>query len=122
MGHGSAELTPAAINTYRRARPEAPVEIRHLDFAEHASALVEDRVDVAFSRPALDDDRVITDLLTTEQRIVAVSAHSALADAHATGATVADVVDLPFVRVPGHTPRPFMQYLYFDDAGRTSRA
>ncbi|MEU2564691.1 LysR family transcriptional regulator [Streptomyces longispororuber] len=118
MGHGSAELTPAAINAYRRARPEAPVEIRNLDFTEHASALVEDRVDVAFVRPAPDDDRVTADLLTTEQRIVAVPARSALADAHATGATVADVADLPFVRVPGHTPRPFTQYLYFDDAGR----
>ncbi|MFD5697343.1 LysR family transcriptional regulator [Streptomyces lasiicapitis] len=117
MGHGSAELTPASINAYRRARPEVPLEISQLDFTEHASALVEDRVDVAFVRPTPDDDRVTADVLTTEQRIVAVPTHSALADAHATGVTVADVADLPFVRVPGHTPRPFTDYLYFDEAG-----
>ncbi|EPH46053.1 LysR substrate-binding domain-containing protein [Streptomyces aurantiacus] len=117
MGHGSAELTPASINAYRRARPEVPLEISQLDFTEHSSALVEDRVDVAFVRPTPDDERVTADALTTEQRIVAVPAHSALADAHATGVTVADVAELPFVRVPGHTPRPFTDYLYFDEAG-----
>ncbi|MEU7582611.1 LysR family transcriptional regulator [Streptomyces sp. NPDC041068] len=115
MGHGSAELTPAAINAYRRARPEVRVEIRQLDFTEHVTALTEDRVDVAFVRPSPDDERVVSDVLTTEQRIVVVPAHSPLADARLTGASVADIAGLPFFRVPGHTPRPFTQYLYFDD-------
>ncbi|WP_185993940.1 hypothetical protein [Streptomyces benahoarensis] len=48
MGHGSAELTPAAINTYRRARPEVRVEIGQLDFTEQVTALVEDRVGRGF--------------------------------------------------------------------------
>ncbi|MFG2220019.1 hypothetical protein ACGFN1_35245 [Streptomyces sp. NPDC048685] len=39
MGHGSAELTPAAINAYRRARPDVPVEPLQLDFTEYVSAL-----------------------------------------------------------------------------------
>ncbi|WP_301127722.1 LysR family transcriptional regulator [Streptomyces cacaoi] len=124
MGHGSAELTPAAINAYRRARPEVPVRIRQLDFTEHATALVEDRVDVAFVRPVPGDERVRADVLTTEQRIVAVHARTSLADAAATGATLADVAELPFFRVLGHTPRPFTEYLYFgqvgDGAGRRS--
>ncbi|SHF65618.1 LysR family transcriptional regulator [Streptoalloteichus hindustanus] len=113
MGHGSAELTPAAINAYRRARPEVPVEIRQLDYTEHVSALVGDRVDVAFVRPAPDDERIVSDVLTTEQRIVVVPARSPLADARHTGASLSDVADLPFFQLPEHTPRVFTEYLYF---------
>ncbi|WP_306321710.1 MULTISPECIES: LysR family transcriptional regulator [unclassified Streptomyces] len=115
MGHGSAELTPAAINAYRRARPDVRVEIRQLNFTEHVTALLEDRVDVAFVRPGPDDERVVADVLTTEQRIVAVPERSPLADARGSGVGVADVADLPFFRVPRHTPHTFTDYLYFDD-------
>ncbi|MFG2395580.1 LysR family transcriptional regulator [Streptomyces lydicus] len=118
MGHGSAELTPAAVNAFRRARPEVPVELRILDFTEHVTALTEDRVDVAFVRPAPDDPRIAVDVLTTEQRVVAVPAASALADARDEGVRMADIVDLPFVRVPGHTPSPFTDYLYFQHVAR----
>ncbi|MEV0372925.1 LysR family transcriptional regulator [Streptomyces sp. NPDC050636] len=122
MGHGSAELTPAAVNAFRRARPDVPVELRQLDFTEHSSALVEDRVDVAFVRPAPDDERVATDTLTTEQRIVVVPDSSPLAAARDEGVRVADVADLPFFRVPGHTPRTFTDYLYFGDEARRRSA
>ncbi|MCC3770102.1 LysR family transcriptional regulator [Streptomyces sp. UNOC14_S4] len=122
MGHGSAELTPAAINAYRRARPEVPVETRQLDYTEHVSALLGDRVDVAFIRPAPDDERVVCEVLTTERRIVAVPETFPLADARDTGAHLADVADLPYFRLPGHTPRVFTDYLYFGaDAPRRSR-
>ncbi|MEV4502516.1 LysR family transcriptional regulator [Streptomyces klenkii] len=118
MGHGSAELTPASVNAFRRARPHVAVELRQLDFTEHVSALVEDRVDVAFVRPSPDDDRITADVLTTEQRIVVVPESSALADARGTGARLADIADLPFFRVPGRTPRSFTEYLYFGSAAR----
>ncbi|CAM5315889.1 LysR substrate-binding domain-containing protein [Streptomyces abikoensis] len=118
MGHGSAELTPASVNAFRRARPHVAVELRQLDFTEHVSALVEDRVDVAFVRPTPADDRVVADVMTTEQRIVVVPESFALADARDTGARLADIADLPFFRVPGHTPRPFTEYLYFGCAAR----
>ncbi|MER0241277.1 LysR family transcriptional regulator [Streptomyces sp. HSW2009] len=122
MGHGSAELTPAALSAYRRARPEVPVELRQLDFTEHVTALVEDSVDVAFVRPPPEDERITTDVLTTEQRIVAVHESSPLADARDLGVRVADVADLPFFRIPPHTPRHFADYLYFnDEAQRRSR-
>ncbi|NGO72380.1 LysR family transcriptional regulator [Streptomyces boncukensis] len=117
MGHGSAELTPAAINAFRRARPGVPVEVGQLDFTEHSSALLEDRVDVAFIRPAPDDERVAVDVLTTEQRIVAVPESSPYAAAREEGLRVADVAAIPFFRVPPHTPRPFTEYLYFGDEG-----
>lgn len=118
MGHGSAELTPASVNAFRRARPHVAVELRQLDFTEHVSALVEDRVDVAFVRPSPDDDRITSDVLTTEQRIVVVPESSALADARGTGARLADIADLPFFRVPGRTPRSFTEYLYFGSTAR----
>ncbi|MFG3260016.1 LysR family transcriptional regulator [Streptomyces sp. NPDC048172] len=121
MGHGSAELTPAAVNAFRRARPDVPVELRQLDFTEHSSALVEDRVDVAFVRPAPDDERVTADVLTTEQRIIVVPESSSYAAARDEGLSVTDIAGLPFFRVPEHTPRPFTEYLYFgEDALRRS--
>ncbi|MEV0263058.1 LysR family transcriptional regulator [Streptomyces sp. NPDC050617] len=113
MGHGSAEVTPAAVNAFRRARPETPVALVQLNFTEHSSALHEDRVDVAFVRPVPDDERIAVDVLTTERRIVGVSAASPLADAAGTGVYLADVLDLPFLRLPRHTPQPFTDYLYF---------
>ncbi|WP_328548211.1 LysR family transcriptional regulator [Streptomyces platensis] len=113
MGHGSAEVTPAAVNAFRRARPEVPLELVQLNFTEHISALREDRVDVAFVRPAFEAEGLDVDLLTAEQRIVAVPARSPLADAAGTGVHLADVIDLPYLQVPPHTPRNFTDYLYF---------
>ncbi|WP_044366978.1 LysR family transcriptional regulator [Streptomyces natalensis] len=114
MGHGSAEVTPAAVNAFRRARPEVPVELVQLNFTEHLSALREDRVDVAFVRPAFEAEDIEVDILTAEQRIVAVPARSPLADAAGTGVHVGDVIDLPFLQLPRHTPRDFTDYLYFE--------
>ncbi|MCK7625433.1 LysR family transcriptional regulator [Streptomyces sp. RS10V-4] len=118
MGHGSAEVTPAAVNAFRRARPGVPLRLVQLDFTEHLSALREDRVDAAFVRPLVRAEGIEVDVLTTEQRIVAVSARSPLADAARQGARLADVIDLPYLRLPARTPRPFVDYLYFQDGER----
>ncbi|WP_052866093.1 LysR family transcriptional regulator [Streptomyces niger] len=123
MGHGSAEITPAAVNAYRRARPEVPVEVLQLNFTEHVTALVEDRVDLAFIRPMPDDDRLVGDVLLTEQRIVVVPESARLADARTEGVRVADLADLPIFRVPDHTPTIFKDYLYFhNEAARRGRS
>lgn len=114
MGHGSAELTPAVIDAFRRARPKVRLVLEPLTFTEHTSALLSRRVDVAFVRPAVSDERVTVDVLTREQRIIVAPAHWELADARAV--RLADVLDLPFVTVPPHTPRPFRDYLYFTEA------
>ncbi|WP_017596169.1 LysR family transcriptional regulator [Nocardiopsis potens] len=113
MGHGSAEITPAAINAYRRARPQTRVELHDLDFTEHVSALVEERVDLAFIRPMPDDPRIEGDVMVTEQRIVVVPEAARLADAREEGVRVADLEDLPIFRVPERTPDVFQDYLYF---------
>ena len=111
MGHGSAELTPASLQAFRRARPQTRIALVALDFTEGVSALVEDRVDVAFVRPAPDDERIAVDVLTTEQRIVVVPDRWELADAD--GVHLRDVLDLPFLTLPDRTPRSFTDYLYF---------
>ncbi|MFC7340756.1 LysR substrate-binding domain-containing protein [Saccharopolyspora griseoalba] len=114
MGHGSAELTPATLRAFRTAHPEFDLRLVPLDFTEHVSALLEHRVDIAFVRPAPDDERVEVDVLTTERRIVVVPARWDLADAPQVH--LADVLDLPFIRLPERTPRPFTDYLYFTAA------
>ncbi|MBO2460397.1 LysR family transcriptional regulator [Actinomadura violacea] len=114
MGHGSAELTPAIVRAFRQARPGTRLTILPLDFTEHVSALVERKADVAFVRPAPDDDRIETDVLTTEPRIVGVPADGPFAEAGAL--RLADVLDLPIVAVPDVTPSVFTDYLYFTAA------
>lgn len=114
MSNGSAELTPAAVQAFQRACPEVPVEFVALDFTEHVSALVQHRVDVAFVRPAPVDERIAVDVVTTERRIVVVPASWSLADAAAV--RLDDVLELPYVSLPEHTPRQFSDYLYFADA------
>ncbi|WAL67402.1 LysR family transcriptional regulator [Amycolatopsis cynarae] len=114
MAHGSAELTPAIIGAFARARPHVRLVFEQLTFTEHLTALLTHRVDVAFVRPAVDDERVAVDPLTREQRIVVVPARSDYASAGEL--RLADVLDLPFVTVPPHTPRPFTDYLYFMEA------
>ncbi|MDQ0380005.1 LysR family transcriptional regulator [Amycolatopsis thermophila] len=114
MGHGSAELTPAVIAAFRHLRPHVELRLEALTFTQHTSALLEHRVDVAFVRPAVTDDRITVDVLTTEARIVVIPARSELAAAGEL--RLADVLDLPFVALPPHTPRPFTDYLYFTEA------
>ncbi|WP_399088838.1 LysR family transcriptional regulator [Streptomyces sp. BBFR2] len=118
MGHGSGEVTPAAVNAFRRARPEVELRLVQLNFTEHCSALREHRVDVAFVRPAIEAEGIEVDVLTTERRIVAVPAGSVYADARREGLRVADVLELPYLRLPRHTPRPFTDYLYFGEGER----
>ncbi|GAA2780246.1 LysR substrate-binding domain-containing protein [Saccharopolyspora taberi] len=111
MGHGSAELTPASMRALRRARPDLRIAVVTLDFSEGESALLEDRVDVAFVRPAPVDERITVDVLTTEQRVVVVPDSWPVAEAP--GVRLADILDLPFLSMPEHTPRSFTDYLYF---------
>lgn len=114
MGHGSAELTPAILRAFRVAHPHVEVRLLDLDFTEHVSALLEHRADVAFVRPDPGDERIATDVLTTEPRIVVVPTNSEIAAAGAV--RLADILDLPFLSTPAGTPRSFTDYLHFASA------
>jgi DNA-binding transcriptional LysR family regulator len=114
MAPGSAELTPAILRAFRRAQPHTPLSVESLTFAEHTTALTEQRVDVAFVRPPPDDERIVVDVLTTEPRVLIVPAANPVGDAHTLVLT--DVLDLQFVRLPHGAPRVFTDYLYFSAA------
>jgi DNA-binding transcriptional LysR family regulator len=114
MGHGSAELTPAILRTFRLAHPHAEVRLLDLDFTEHVTALLDHRADVAFVRPDPRDERISSDVLTTEPRIVVVPTRSELATAGTV--RLADVLELPFLSTPAGTPRSFTDYLHFASA------
>lgn len=114
MGHGSAELTPAILRAFRSAHPHVEVRLLDLDFTEHVSALLEHRADVAFVRPDPRDERITTDVLTTEPRIVVVPTNSDIAAAGAV--RLADILELPFLSTPAGAPRSFTDYLHFASA------
>ena len=114
MGHGSAELTPAILRAFRIAHPRVEVRLLDLDFTEHVSALVDHRADVAFVRPDPRDERIASDVLTTEPRIVVVPTNSDLAAAGAV--RLADILELPFLSTPAGAPRSFTDYLHFTSA------
>jgi LysR family transcriptional regulator, benzoate and cis,cis-muconate-responsive activator of ben and cat genes len=114
MGHGSAELTPAILRAFRASAPSVELRLVDLDFTEHASALLEYRVDVAFVRPDPKDERITSDVLTTEPRILIVSSRSEFADADAL--RLADILDLPFLATAAGTPKAFTDYLHFTAA------
>ncbi|HEY4022771.1 MAG TPA: LysR family transcriptional regulator [Pseudonocardiaceae bacterium] len=111
MGHGSAELTPAILRAFRIAHPRVEVRLLDLDFTEHVSALLEHRADVAFVRPDPRDERIVSDVLTTEPRIVVVPTNSEIAAAGTV--RLADILELPFLSTPAGTPRSFTEYLHF---------
>lgn len=114
MGHGSAELTPAILRAFRIAHPHVKLRLCDLDFTEHIIALLEHRVDMAFVRPDPREERISTDVLTTEPRIVVVPTNSDLAAAGAVH--LDDILELPFLSTPTGTPRTFTDYLHFASA------
>jgi DNA-binding transcriptional LysR family regulator len=114
MAPGSAELTPAILRAFRKAQPHTPLSVQSLTFAEHTTALTEQRVDVAFVRPPPDDERILVDVLTTEPRVLIVPAANPVGEADALVLT--DVLDLQYVRLPDGAPRVFTDYLYFSSA------
>jgi LysR family transcriptional regulator, benzoate and cis,cis-muconate-responsive activator of ben and cat genes len=105
---GSGELTPAILRAYCDATPENTVMIKGLNCTEYVSSLVERQVDVAFVRPAFQDERVRSDVLTIEPRVVIANAESEIAGAD--HLRLADILDLRFMGLPDNTPREFANY------------
>jgi DNA-binding transcriptional LysR family regulator len=114
MAPGSAELTPAILRAFRKARPRTPLSVESLTFAEHTTALTEHRVDVAFVRPPPDDERLLVDVLTTEPRVLIVPSAGPVAEAEAV--RLRDALDLQYIGIPESAPRVFTDYLYFTEA------
>jgi DNA-binding transcriptional LysR family regulator len=114
MCPGSAELTPAILRAFSQARPQARITIESLGFADFLSAVLEHRVDVAFVRPSPQDERIITDTLTVEPRVLIAPASGDLTDAD--DLCLADVLDQSFIPFPKNTPRALTDYGCFAEA------
>ena len=108
MTPGSAELTPAILRAFCQALPHIRLSVAGLGFTDFISAVLDHRVDVAFVRPAPDDERVVADTLTVESRIVLVPEASELARAE--HLCLAEILDLSFVPFPESTPRLMSDY------------
>lgn len=111
---GAAELTPAILRAFGKAQPRTRLTVESLNFTDHVSALIEHRVDVAFVRPAPQDERITTDVLALEPRVIIAPAASELAAAD--GLHVSDIPDLAFVGLPETTPKTFIDYVCFAPA------
>ncbi|HEY0536895.1 MAG TPA: LysR family transcriptional regulator [Actinoallomurus sp.] len=114
MAPGSAELTPAILRAFCQAQPRTHLTIESLGFTDFISAVIEHRVDVAFVRPAPQDERIIADTLTVEPRIIITPAVGDLADAD--DLSLADVLDRTFIPFPETTPRALTDYGCFAQA------
>jgi LysR family transcriptional regulator, benzoate and cis,cis-muconate-responsive activator of ben and cat genes len=114
MAPGSAELTPAILRAFCQAQPRTRLTIESIGFTDFTSAVIEHRVDVAFVRPAPQDERIIADTLTVEPRIIIAPAAGDLADAE--GLSLADVLDRTFVPFPDGTPQALTDYGCFAEA------
>jgi DNA-binding transcriptional LysR family regulator len=110
LSNGAGLLTPRIIRSFMRAYPRVRVTVHRLNFHNHLSALIEHRVDVAFVRPAPDDERLEVVRLSQEQRVAVLPAGHPLADAVEVPA--AEVLDEPFVSLVEGVPTTFVDYLY----------
>ena len=94
FGSAAAELTPLVLGGYRRAFPDVRLELRELDMRNQVEEVLSGRVDVAFLRLPLDDDRLVVRPLFAEPVYTGVPAAHALAGA--TSASVAEILDERF--------------------------
>jgi DNA-binding transcriptional LysR family regulator len=108
MTPGATELTPAILRSFSEAQPQTRLTVEGLGFTDFTSAVIEHRVDAAFVRPAPQDERVTTDVLTLEPRVVIAPAWGELAKAD--GLYLSDILDQNFVRFPDSTPRALTDY------------
>jgi DNA-binding transcriptional LysR family regulator len=108
MTPGATALTPAILRSFSQAQPQTRLTVEGLDYADFTSAVIEHRVDAAFVRPAPQDERITTDVLTLEPRVVIASAWSELAEAD--DLRLSDVLDRHFVRFPEPTPQALTDY------------
>lgn len=110
LSNGAGALTPRIIRRYMRAHPRVGVSVHRLNFRDHLSALIEHRVDVAFVRPAPDDDRVEAVRLSEEHRVAVLPDWHPMAEAPELPA--AEVLDEPFVSLAEDVPATFLDYLH----------
>ncbi len=110
LSNGAGLLTPVIIRAYMDAYPRVRVSVHRLSFRDHLSAVTGRRVDVAFVRPAPDDERIEAIRLFAEQRVAVLPAGHPMADAREIPAT--EMLDEPFVSMAEDVPATFVDYVH----------
>ncbi|SCL63098.1 DNA-binding transcriptional regulator, LysR family [Micromonospora citrea] len=95
---GAADLVASILPAWQRAASEVRLVLRELTVGGLYTALLEDRIDVALTRLPLDPERHEWTVLTTEPRVLALSARHPLADAGA-AVPLAEVLTLAMPRI-----------------------
>lgn len=113
MSHGAGELTSRIIDTFVAACPDVSISVHAIDFTEHVSALVDQRVDISFVRPRLGDDRLREVVLTEEPRIAVLPTKDERASVDEL--TVADLADDTFIDIPEEAPDTYAGFLFLAD-------
>lgn len=72
VSNGCGALMGEIVRTFMTSHPATHVTVEHLDFTDHCRAVLDRRVDVAFVRPAPDDERLNVTPLFDEPRIAVV--------------------------------------------------
>tara|TARA_R110000787_G_scaffold21186_2_gene62815 strand:- start:3918 stop:4841 length:924 start_codon:yes stop_codon:yes gene_type:complete len=109
IGSASYGVLPELIRTFRSEYPDVELALSALNNAELKTALIERQIDIAFARPALEDDEIRCELIHQEPLILAVPAESDLAESDVL--KLAELKRETFVLYP-RRPRPsFADYV-----------
>ncbi|MGQ0479519.1 MAG: LysR family transcriptional regulator [Pseudonocardia sp.] len=109
----AAELTWPIISTFQRRHPEVVLQVRELPFDVQFESLATGAVDVAIIRGPCLDERIETEALFTEPRLLCCSAEHPVADADSLA--VADVLDYPMIEMV-RTPAPFREFWQLNES------
>lgn len=109
----AGNLTAPIISTFRRDHPEVDLDFEELSFDQQFEALISGAVDVGIVRGPSFDDRIITEPLFTEPRLLCCSAKHPLADADIL--SVEDTLGYPMIDMV-RTPDPFRAFWQLNDA------
>lgn len=110
LSHGAGASMTTLLRTFRSQHPDVAVRLVALDFSETTTAVLDGKVDIAFIRPQLDDDRLDEYPLTTEQRFVILPTSDQRA--HLPNLAYADLDHDTFLTPSRGTPTAYRAFLH----------
>ncbi len=110
LSHGAGTTMTDLIRVFRLQNPDVAIQLVALDFAETTTAVLDGKVDVAFVRPRLDDDRFDEHPLSTEQRWVILPTWDERA--HLPALSPADLDRDTFLTPSRGTPSAYRSFLH----------
>lgn len=93
------DILPDILRRFRSEYQEIALDLVEMHSAEQGAALRDRRIDIAFSRPPLVDDDLVTEAVSAEDLVVAVAESHPLAR-RGPEVRLADLADQPFILYP----------------------